>query len=832
MPAVITIAFDDLINIYKMGTKFGVPLHAPNFDRLAEMGVSFDAAYTPVAVCNPARTAAMSGQSQFRTGLHNTNDLNWTDVMTPEETIVGMFNAAGWTTYGTGKVYHDSASPAAARLFDDLYDGHFQSHPRTTPTLDRNPIAEPLDPGETMRDDPNVAWAIDRLAQYDGSDNMLLTLGIIKPHVPFIAPQEYFDLYPRDSLSIPYKEGDLSGVSDFYKQFRLLDNYQNYLENNDLALDFIQGYLAALSYADAKLGEVLDAIADNPALADASLVIWSDHGYELGDKQTWHKFTLWEEAANIPFIVVDPSLTPGTVNDTPVSLLDLAPTLLDLAGIPVPPDATFDGDSVLPFIETPETDRVAVTSMLGSLSMRAGDFRLIFYNDTSVELYNVVRDPAQLTNLARDARNGQLVADLTDRLVAEVAAQGGTFDPDALTLIGTMGGDSMFVAGAQTAVGGGGDDIYFVTDQGTVSEIAGGGHDRVIFAATEFHVPLNVEFAKNSTYINADGVLVYGNEQDNHIRIQSTPGEVFGFEGNDTIEGSGTRDTLDGGAGDDHLMGGSGDDQLTGRDGDDVIDGGAGWDTAHANFARDSVWLRIHADGDVTLADRRPNGQGTDSLQNVEALRLDQVADFDILTSGGIAALAPDALAELVELYLAYFDRAPDAVGMHFWGAEYARGLPLEMIAELFFDQPETRALYPDPANLDVFVTAVYQNVLGRDPDAEGFVFWTGVLSRGEVTQGQFVMKLLQGARADTGSVSDAAYLDDKIKIGVYHALIKGLSDPGSGRSAMELFDGTESGLRAARDAIDQSYDAAVGARDGGVIIELVGIVENPFETS
>lgn len=632
MSAVITIAFDDLINIYKMGDKFGVPLVAPNFDRLADMGVNFDAAYASVAVCNPSRTAAMSGQSQFRTGLHNTNDQQWMDVLGPEETLIGMFNDAGWTTYGSGKVYHNSTTPGDQPMFNAFYDHHFQTSPATTPKHDNNPVAEPLDPWETMRDDGNVAWAIDQLNAYDGSENMLMTLGIIKPHKPFIAPQEYFDLYPQEDLVIPYQDGDLEQVTDFYKQFRLLDGYQRYLDNNGYTLDFIQGYLAALSYADAKLGEVLDALENNPALADASLVVWSDHGYELGDKQTWNKFTLWEEAANIPFIVVDPDLVAGSTASTPVTLLDLVPTLLDLADLPAPAGAQFDGVSVLPFIDVPQTDRIAITSMLGSVSMRTEEYRFVLYNDGSVELYDVVSDPEQLTNLALDPAYNTLIGEMTLLLQAEVTAQGGVFDPDALALFGTGGADSMFVIGAQEGAGGNGDDTYFVADGAIITEAADGGFDRVIFADREFTVPDNVEFVKNSSFFNASGFTLFGGDQDTYIKAQSTRGLIYAQGGQDTIEGSGARDTLYGGDGDDLISGGRGFDQLDGGAGRDTLDYSFSVSAVGADMAQ-GIGLAGEAAGDVmfNFEDMR-GGQFNDSLTgNAAGNMIEGVQGADLL---------------------------------------------------------------------------------------------------------------------------------------------------------------------------------------------------------
>lgn len=837
MAAVITIAFDDLINIYNIGNKFGVALHTPNLDRLAERGMSFDAAYSPAAVCNPARTAALSGQSQFRTGLQTANDQQWNDVLTPQETVVGMFHEAGWSTYGAGKVFHNSANPGNAALFDQIYDGHFQSHPNTTPTLDTNPIAEPLQPGEQMRDDPNVAWAIDQLSAYDGSENMLMTLGIIKPHRPFIAPEEYFDLYPQDQLRIPYNDGDLDQVSDFYQRYRLQDSYREYLQGNRLELDFIQGYLAAMSYADAKLGEVLDAIEANPALTDASIVVWSDHGFELGEKQTWNKFTLWEEAANIPFIVVDPSLAGGTHNATPISLLDLTPTLLDMGGITPPPGAIFDGDSVLDFAQTPDTGRVAITSMFGSVSMREGEHRLIYYNDGSVEMYNVINDPDQLINLALNPANDALIDQLVARLQAEVQAQGGIFSPTLATLNGSDVADTLMVNSMQTAFGGLGDDTYFVTEGAQVRETANSGYDRVIFAAAEYTIPLNVEFVKNVTYYNVEGFTLTGNRQANYIEIQSTPGVIDAAGGQDTIVGSGTFDRIYGGTGHDLIMGNGGDDTLAGAEGNDtiepgsgadVIDGGGGWDIASFVTDIEAVTLQMNATGSVDFTDRT-SPTNSAIVTTVEQLLLTRSDTVELSWIDGIRALDADALSELVELYVAYFNRAPDAQGLHFWADLYDDGFKLTAIANRFANQPETRALYPDQDDTATFVRAVYENVFGRAVDAEGFAFWTNALNTSDVNRGGFVLDLLEGARAATGSAADVAYLENKADLGVYYALIKGLGNVDQATAAMELFDGSAASSRAAQTAIDDFHNATINDPNGGLVIELVGIVDDPF---
>ncbi len=626
MAAVISITFDDLLNVYRFDNKFGVELHTPNFDRLAEKGVMFENAYAAIAVCNPSRTIALSGQSQFQTNMHATRDLQWNDLMTPQETVVGMFKDAGWETQGSGKVFHNSVSSNMVTTFAEIYDGNFQNS--YSPSLDTNPIAEPTEPGEIMRDDEHTDYAVAQLDAYDGTTDLFVTLGIVKPHRPFVAPQEFFDLYPREDIVIPYDDGDLDQVSDFYKQFRLLENYNTYLENADLARTFVQGYLAAMSYADSKLGEVLDAMEANPALSDASLVVWSDHGYELGEKHTWNKFTLWEEAANIPFVIVGPGLEGGTSVETPVSLVDLTPTLLELGGITPPANATFDGQSVLEFIDNPDLDRGVITTMVGSLSYRVGDYRLMFYNDGSTELYDLVRDPEQETNLALDPANAVLLQDLTDALQAEVIRQGGTFDPDALTLVGTAGEDSLFVTGAQVVEGGDGNDTYLISDGARIVETVTGGYDSVLVTDFNYTVPDNVEFVQTHQFAaSGQFYTVNGNAQDNDIFIQAGRGVVSGGQGDDIISSAGGRDTLSGGDGNDLVRSRGGSNTIEGGLGGDVVIGGFGQDVIYGDlqngsgFGADDIIIGDYGlelnGGYVVNPDNsliRPNGEPTDAF--------------------------------------------------------------------------------------------------------------------------------------------------------------------------------------------------------------------------
>ena len=191
-------------------------------------------------------------------------------------------------------------------------------------------------------------------------------------------------------------------------------------------------------------------------------------------------------------------------------------------------------------------------------------------------------------------------------------------------------------------------------------------------------------------------------------------------------------------------------------------------------------------------------------------------------------------MESFIELYIAYFNRAPDAVGLNFWGTAFANGTSLQQIAALFIDQQETRQTYPDSMSTDDFATAVYSNVLGRRADQDGFDFWTQALETGAVARDQFILAILEGAKTPPqGQMSnsflaqqtaDRQYLADKTDIGAYFSVHRGMSDVSNAQSAMSLFDGTAS-----------SFDRSIGlvddlARDGTgeFLMPLVGVLEEP----
>lgn len=314
-----------------------------------------------------------------------------------------------------------------------------------------------------------------------------------------------------------------------------------------------------------------------------------------------------------------------------------------------------------------------------------------------------------------------------------------------------------------------------------------------------------------------------------------------GFAGIENVLGTAGSDEMRGDGVENQLEGADGDDLLEGRGGDDELIGGEGFDTAFFDGDQAHYTLTISA-GSVTITDRRDEGNGTDSLTGIEALDFDtdfSDAPFSLEQFGGLAQLSRADLETFIELYIAYFNRAPDSVGLSFWGTAFANGVTLEQSASFFIDQSETRATYPSDLSNEDFATAVYNNVLGRIPDQDGFDFWVEALDSGGVGRDQFILAILGGAKADPPGgasqefidqqLADRQYLSDKTDIGAYFAVSNGMSDVGNASAVMALFDGSEGSIQAAIEATDGFYADALIAEGGEFILQVVGILDDPF---
>lgn len=272
-----------------------------------------------------------------------------------------------------------------------------------------------------------------------------------------------------------------------------------------------------------------------------------------------------------------------------------------------------------------------------------------------------------------------------------------------------------------------------------------------------------------------------------------------------------------------------GDDLINPQAGSSVIYGLSGIDTLVLPENQSQYTLTLSAD-DLILTDRMPGGTGTHQLVSVEFLEFEtnfgDGGPFNLQSFGGTTGLSEQDFESFIELYIAYFNRAPDAVGLNFWGTAFANGTTLEEMAALFVDQDETRDTYPQDTPNDAFAETVYNNVLGRTPDQAGFEFWVDQLDSGHVGQDQFILEVLRGVQPGS---PDRSYLDTKVDIGAHFAVHKGMSDVQDASQVMALFDGSQGSIMNAVNAIDDHHIDALSADNGDFLMPLVGILEDAF---
>jgi len=397
-------------------------------------------------------------------------------------------------------------------------------------------------------------------------------------------------------------------------------------------------------------------------------------------------------------------------------------------------------------------------------------------------------------------------------------------------IFGGDGNDTIYAGdGDDTLNGEGGDDVLYA-QSGAAVLIGGAGSDTAHFGAYVAGAP-----------VFANGAIADLQTQSANAQIAGTT-YLYALDRIENLGGSDGADRLTGDAGDNRLEGLAGDDTIEGGAGDDHIVGGSGNDIAIYEGASTQFTVRYSvAEGETFIIDRTGT-EGTDTGGTNTLLFSD--TDFTLFADGATyfpdATLTEQNFTSLVELYIAYFNRAPDAIGLNFWTLAFVNGTSLDQAAAFFFDQPETRALYGQTIDPAVFVNAVYQNVLGRGADDVGLGFWEGALRDGSVSEGQFIRDFLQGARAEAPpgasaefvaqQNADRAFLDTKTDIGVNFAAIRGMSDVDNANAVMSLFDGSAASLNAARTAADDAFDQAIATDGSGeFLVQLIGVVDDPF---
>ncbi|MEP4078359.1 sulfatase [Haloferula sp.] len=425
-PNVIFIAVDDLNNW--TGFAGNQDAITPNMNTLASEGVHFSRAYCAYPLCGPSRASLMAGV-YFA-------ELNASKTQPEDEEVEEKIEALGssllhtymgdrgYKTMAVGKILHkhvpdNSVDLSGGRDSWDFNEDASGERIRSNWPPDLNPdTAETLtdwglyvgDNGTgteaDMSDSKSAAWAVARL-QESHTEPFMLMVGMLHPHVPWYVPQKYYDLYDPATLTLPpYDPDDFDDIPDAGAD-NINDGYPRteWANANNGANGISQwrniahSYLANISYADAKIGLVLDALKNSPYAANTIVVLWSDHGYHMGEKNTFQKHTLWDRSGVAPLVIKAPGMATGETCDEVVSLLDIYPTLLDLCDLP--PNEKNRGRSLKPLLENPETpwDYPAFTYKHGIKAVQDGDLRYIEYEDGSQELYDHSVDPNEWANL-------------------------------------------------------------------------------------------------------------------------------------------------------------------------------------------------------------------------------------------------------------------------------------------------------------------------------------------------------------------------------------------------------------------------------------------------
>ena len=342
----------------------------PNIKRLAERGVTFTRAVCPSPVCFPSRTAVFSGIHPVNSGaISNFNwGKPWRFYVGDAVTLPKHLEQHGYTTFAGGKNFHDRDAPE--------FGTYFRRPGEPKRVAGSGYFAGPLGwaiadvPYEEMPDHQVVSWGIEQLSAVDPDRPVFASVGIYRPHVPWILPQSSFDKYPLESFKLSERRRD--DLTDLPKRLQLLAHneakfgtgFHEELERDEQVRPWARAYLASVTFADEQVGRLLDAWDQDPRSKDGVIVLWSDHGFMLGEKQGWGKFKPWYDACHSNLIVVAPGLEPGSVCDKAVSLLDLYPTLLAFAGLDHPDAQPLDGVSLMPLLRDPDAawDRPVVMS--------------------------------------------------------------------------------------------------------------------------------------------------------------------------------------------------------------------------------------------------------------------------------------------------------------------------------------------------------------------------------------------------------------------------------------------------------------------------------------
>lgn len=487
---ILFIAIDDLKPLL---SNYGeTQMVTPNFDRLAEMGMTFTNAHVQQAVCGPSRASVMTGTYPDRTkvwDLHTDFRDSAPDLLSMPEYLISQ----GYETTGTGKIYHQGSVASK-------HDGKSWSIPYTRPfyfnekfgqpsySFYQNPetkarqeeltkegkakglkggklrsfVLKQLRPSTECIEAPDDAYAaglytieglkkIDQILKTDKP--FFVGVGYQKPHLPFVAPKKYWDLYKREEIKLAKFQQLTEGAPEFayhsFGELRAHSDIPNDMGVGDLLpeekqRELIHGYMACISYVDAQIGKLLDGLEERGILEETVIVLWGDHGYHLGDHTLWNKHSNFEEATHIPFMFAGPGVEKNQKSSHPVNLIDLFPTIFDLVDVPAP--SQVEGKSLKPLLDNNSKTTVEMDFAISQFprhgkrmgySIRTDRFRYTEWHNNGYkgnkpysknnveasELYDYEKDPLETRNLINDPGYKDIVKQHQQKLEGHLTKQ-------------------------------------------------------------------------------------------------------------------------------------------------------------------------------------------------------------------------------------------------------------------------------------------------------------------------------------------------------------------------------------------------------------------------
>ena len=363
----------------------------------------FNRAYTASPYCSPSRTAFLSGVSPWNSGVYdNGARVEESEALRKATSFPELFKNSGYYTASYGKIFHgwggrDAWDDSKSHKRDPIPpDAPFLSFTRGEQDWGPTHLAE-----EEMNDTSYADRAIEQLRKKQDKP-FLIACGLFHPHMPWYVPRKYFDMFPLDEVTTPeLLENDLDDVPPLAKSVTAgKSKFVAQVLEHGVHKEGVQGYLATTAYADAQMGRVLDALDQSPYRDNTIVVLISDHGFHLAEKDHWQKATLWEEATHCLMMFRVPGMTEaGGVSERFVSLQDIYPTLAELCGLEAPDYV--DGSSLAPLLKNPEAEwkSTAISALYDRyVTIRDERFRYTRYSEDQEEFYDCVKDPREWTN--------------------------------------------------------------------------------------------------------------------------------------------------------------------------------------------------------------------------------------------------------------------------------------------------------------------------------------------------------------------------------------------------------------------------------------------------